>query len=98
MESNLKPSDLVEKWKEFHGPTKVTNFYGHSKDNDFCEFSNFYIHDPFEFEIPSFCHQDWMTEKIVEVCFSEKAIMLCKAALMNDEETFEKIKRAKTPK
>ena len=39
-----------------------------------------------------------MSEKSFEITFSEKAIMLCKAGLMDDEETFEKIIAAKTPK
>jgi len=54
------------------------------------------VHEPFDFAIPPWCgvHGGQETAPIE---FSEKAIMLCKASLMGDAETFARVAAAQTP-
>tara|TARA_B100001989_G_scaffold253119_1_gene238183 strand:+ start:2885 stop:3460 length:576 start_codon:yes stop_codon:yes gene_type:complete len=70
----------------------VVAFYG--EKNSFGEFSNFY-RISHTFTIPEWCGVKASISIPVE--FSEKSIMLCKASLFHDSETFEKIRLAKTP-
>ena len=58
------------------------------------EFSNFYKL-PHTFTIPEWCGVKGGTS--INVIFSEQSIMLCKASLFHDIETFEKIKKARNP-
>ena len=58
-------------------------------------FSNFYRHKPIKFTIPEWCGA--CAGKIVYIDFTEKAIMLCKASLMWDKESFNTILKADTP-
>lgn len=59
-------------------------------DDHFKEFSNWHLHDPFEFELPQNCKREGFTDKIL--CeHSEKALMLSKAALFGDKESFDLI-------
>ena len=75
------------------GQHEVVNFYGHAKGKEFAEFSNFYKHEPFEFVMPDFLpgFAEKETIEAFECEFTEKAIMACKAQLMGDVESFNKI-------
>eukprot|EP00405_Crypthecodinium_cohnii_P018048 CAMPEP_0206451818 /NCGR_PEP_ID=MMETSP0324_2-20121206/19575_1 /ASSEMBLY_ACC=CAM_ASM_000836 /TAXON_ID=2866 /ORGANISM="Crypthecodinium cohnii, Strain Seligo" /LENGTH=617 /DNA_ID=CAMNT_0053921787 /DNA_START=297 /DNA_END=2150 /DNA_ORIENTATION=- len=75
---------------------KITAFYGHGAGNKYREFSNFYW-SPFDFTMPEFarCLEGMPTQIHCE--YSEKAIMLMKAALMGDAESFRKIMQSKEP-
>merc|ERR1712018_559600 len=75
----------------------VIAFYSDRQGNKYREFSNFFGEaPPFEFVLPAFCRrQGWPESWQCE--FSEKAIMLTKAALMGDEEGFAEIKHASKP-
>lgn len=91
--------DLAARWAAMPEQADVVSFYGES-DIWGC-FSNFYSdgHD-FSFVIPQeFFARGMRAEdaRTVKCAFSEKAIMLCKAAVMGDEETFVQIEAAATP-
>ena len=59
-------------------------------------YSNDCDHVAFEFMLPKCCMKPQFKNKpMVMVTFAEKAIQLCKAALMGDEEAFDKIAEAK---
>jgi ribA/ribD-fused uncharacterized protein len=63
-------------------------------------FSNFFWQTPYEFEVPAeFCAVEFAQhERRVQCEFSEKAIMLCKAASMGDKASFFKIAKSSDPK
>jgi len=64
----------------------IIEFYSHNPKYNFCQFSNFY-YSPFEYFLPQFAIGNGFPDKVI--CEnSEKAIMLSKAALMNDQEIF----------
>jgi len=76
----------------------VLGFYGHSAKSPYREFSNFYESgDSFRFELPAFARTEEEFPLAVDCEFSEKAIMLTKAALMGDRETFDRIEVSKSP-
>lgn len=76
---------------------RVIGFYGHRAGAPFREFSNFYVSSaPFRFTLPGFARRDGFPESVL--CeFSEKAIMIVKAALMMDKQSFDEICRARDP-
>lgn len=75
----------------------VIAFYSHRKGNPYREFSNFYEH-AFDYQLPSWKSlQPDYAGTVLRCEFAEKTIMLTKAALMNDLESFEKIAKAGTP-
>ncbi|CAE7871574.1 hypothetical protein AK812_SmicGene43202 [Symbiodinium microadriaticum] len=75
---------------------KVLGFYGHGPASLYREFSNFFESPAFRFRLPLFArHDGW--DEVVSCRFSEKAIMLMKAALMNDKASFDKIKACNKP-
>mmetsp|Transcript_112697 Transcript_112697/g.313527 ORF Transcript_112697/g.313527 Transcript_112697/m.313527 type:complete len:605 (+) Transcript_112697:92-1906(+) len=76
----------------------VLLFHSEREGRQFREFSNFYIDvRPFPFVLPAFAQREGWPESAM--CkFSEKAIMLTKAALMGDKEMFSEIERAGDPK
>lgn len=79
-------------------PQRVIGFYGSARHHKFCEFSNFYDGvPPFDFYLPQCARKPGYLE-FVSCAFSEKAIMLTKAALMDDAETFQKIAESTDPK
>lgn len=91
------PAELFDTWRGTAvGGEAVQLFYGHHDRADDPWFSNFYVHEPFDFAIPPWCgvHGGQETAPIE---FSEKAIMLCKASLMGDAETFARVAAAQTP-
>lgn len=97
VDTRLRPSDLSARWSAtvIADVSEVIPFYGHSKSRGgpFHIFSNFFEHEHITFRVPDCC---WSSEfaarhpqVIRGVCFSEKSIMLCKAALFRDHEAFE---------
>jgi len=92
----ITPSQLRERWSSIEGRVSVVGFYGHSiSKGDIRCFSNFYDQtaEPFDFEVPA-CFRVKLGSSVpwVVPCeFSEKAIMLCKAAVMGDAETYLKL-------
>eukprot|EP00927_Polykrikos_kofoidii_P061957 TRINITY_DN56778_c0_g1_i1.p1 TRINITY_DN56778_c0_g1~~TRINITY_DN56778_c0_g1_i1.p1 ORF type:complete len:224 (+),score=37.13 TRINITY_DN56778_c0_g1_i1:109-780(+) len=69
----------------------------HKENEDYGYFSNWYIHEPYMFEVPEWCRLEGLPTE-VPCAFAEKAIMLCKAGTMGDAEMFVEIIHAKTPK
>jgi ribA/ribD-fused uncharacterized protein len=86
------PSELNNYWKNYNNNLEqIIVFYSHNNGEYKC-FSNFYT-STFDYKIKHGIFKD----KIFSVEFAEKAIMLSKASIMNDTETFSKILNAKTP-
>ena len=77
----------------------VVGFY-EPREGQYRSFSNFFVHAPIDFEVPEACGRDRLVASgrsaIVRITFLEKAIMLCKAAVMDDLESFDAILRAST--
>lgn len=84
-------------------------FYGHNPEKcglNAC-FSNFYSHDTVPFCVPDCCWEQFSRAldsdtifqypRTVNVQFSEKSIMLCKAAVMCDPDRYMDIVKANTP-
>lgn len=93
---------LATRWAALQGERDVVEFYGHSASSgDLACFSNFFDQsgDPFEFEVPpEMCAVELLPgRRIVSCVFSEKAIMLCKAAAMGDMRTYSEISVASRP-
>mmetsp|Transcript_7551 Transcript_7551/g.8708 ORF Transcript_7551/g.8708 Transcript_7551/m.8708 type:complete len:249 (+) Transcript_7551:111-857(+) len=88
----------------------VVTFYGNDfeKQGPKASFSNFYIHEATPFTIPDSCWRplqeklaneglENMPPRTVDVSFSEKSIMLCKAAVMGDVVAYHQIFNAEYP-
>ena len=90
------PAELWDVWRRTPYDRGVLLFYGHHACADEPWFSNFYEHSPFAFAIPPWCGM-YGKQETVPIEFSEKAIMLCKASLMGDKETFASVAAAQTP-
>lgn len=88
----------------------VVTFYGHNYDKmgARASFSNFFIHEEVQFTIPDVCwnkmEQKLQSEgdsqlppRTVMISFSEKSIMLCKAAVFGDKATYLQILNADCP-
>jgi ribA/ribD-fused uncharacterized protein len=88
-------------WKTIDPSSHVVPFYGQNEGKYGC-FSNFYRHASFPFVIPECCRPRELQEAgrsvVVHVSFSEKAIMLCKASIMKDYDTFDLILDARSPR
>lgn len=89
------PEELCARWRTTPNDTGVVLFYGHTASSRWPWFSNFYLHAPVPFRIPTWCGGHGGKEVVVE--FAEKALMLCKASLMADTDTFERIAAADSP-
>ena len=98
--ASLVPQDLTLRWKKglLEKETPVVEFYKH-KTGEYRCFSNFFQHADFVFEVPeAFCAKPLQEAKRRVPCaFSEKAIMLCKAAAMGDLAAFDAIAESTTP-
>ena len=90
------PESLVRTWKDMPHTPDALLFYGHSNKNEYGYLSNFYVHEPFAFEIPAWCGV-YAGCSTAPITFAEKAIMLCKASLMGDTATYARIEAAATP-
>ncbi len=94
LQRRKRPSQLQTLWRNVNSEgltLPVIPFYGHNSGTYSC-FSNFF-RSPFDFTIPKCC---CATPRIMRVEFGEQAIMACKAAVMNDWESYEKISRSNT--
>mmetsp|Transcript_36575 Transcript_36575/g.72442 ORF Transcript_36575/g.72442 Transcript_36575/m.72442 type:complete len:300 (+) Transcript_36575:83-982(+) len=90
--ATLCPIDLVARWSSLSSAQEVTGFYGHSH-GAYRSFSNFYMHGPISFKVPEHCWDPaWAAAfklpREVRIEFSEKSIMLCKAALFRDAKAY----------
>ena len=98
--AGLVPRDLALRWKKglLAEETPVLEFYKH-KAGDYRCFSNFFQHADFVFEVPeAFCAKPMEeAQRRVRCAFSEKAIMLCKAAGMGDLAAFDAIAESTIP-
>ena len=97
--NGVTPTDLAARWAAMPEQAEVVAFFGEGEAWG-C-FSNFYSngHD-FEFVVPQELFAAGFrtqTERTVKCAFAEKAVMLCKAAVMGDDETFALIVAASTP-
>ena len=90
----ITTQNLIKTWSKIPGEHHVIAFYLEKHPLYGC-FSNFYRHYPFIFTIPDWC--GLMAGFQTKIEFSEKAIMLCKASLMNDPNSFNKILVANNP-
>ena len=75
---------------------EIIEFYGHNESKSYHQFSNFYI-SPFQYQLPNFINFDDYLNNNYYCESSEQAIMLSKAALMNDKYTFDMILKTKDP-
>jgi ribA/ribD-fused uncharacterized protein len=102
------PSSLRERWKTMKESNAVIAFYGDKIGKPWREFSNFYQRQGhgYDFTVPSelfeLSNMNEQTKQsfsptVVHCDFSEKAIMLCKAAVMGDAQSYAKIVAATTP-
>lgn len=79
------------------GEAHVLPFYSDRVGKEYREFSNFFSEmPPYEFTLPDYATSD-ECPRTVTVQFSEKAIMLVKAALFKDVAKFKAILHADTP-
>ena len=97
-----RPWILQERWRAMGPREDIIAFYGHGEQmGELALFSNFYDQSscPFDFCVPfAFCSCDMSeAERTVRCGFSEKAIMLCKAAAMGDIGTYREIVNAGNP-
>ena len=83
------------RWRGTAAASGVVLFYGHTEAAQQPWFSNFYQHPPIRFVIPEWCGVHGGKETVVS--FSEKSLMLCKASLMGDTDTFHAIEVSDTP-
>jgi len=96
---------LKSRWQSM-GPRKdIIDFYSHHWNSmgEWAVFSNFFVQGQwpgaFDFQVPlAFCACDISEQERVVTCdFSEKAIMLCKAAASGDMNTYRMIAKAERP-
>mmetsp|Transcript_110370 Transcript_110370/g.276321 ORF Transcript_110370/g.276321 Transcript_110370/m.276321 type:complete len:250 (+) Transcript_110370:53-802(+) len=82
---------------ERRGGEVVIGFYGHSPSKKYSEFSNFFWQRrPYDFVLPSFAQREGF-QGSVSCHFSEKAIMVSKAAMMNDRRVFHQMLQCDSP-
>ena len=98
----MTPDKLREMWTNQSGRRSVIGFYGHKGDRTGYEcFSNFFDQTdcPFDFVVPRevFAFPVDERDRMVKCTFSEKSIMLYKAAVMGDRDSYKKIAEATTP-
>jgi len=100
----ITSQDLNNLWQNFRAAglvRPIIEFYSHVTGAFVC-FSNFYQHEPFTFTIPEFCGRALLEQagrqSTVQIQYSEKAIMLCKASLMQDYQAYDQILAASSPR
>eukprot|EP00928_Gymnodinium_smaydae_P064839 TRINITY_DN48098_c0_g1_i1.p1 TRINITY_DN48098_c0_g1~~TRINITY_DN48098_c0_g1_i1.p1 ORF type:complete len:247 (-),score=62.92 TRINITY_DN48098_c0_g1_i1:90-785(-) len=100
--AGVTPAALRRRWSELEGVQDVIGFYGHgTRAGEHRCFSNFFdqSNEPFEFVVPEAlcaCAID-EEDRNVSCEFSEKAIMLCKAAAMGDRRSYDSIRKCTSP-
>ena len=104
--SEMTPAELRAFFAAYKQPSTndafpTLEFYGHSH-GPHRSFSNFFEHEPFAFTVPAACNRDALLAagrpETVSVTYTEKAIMLCKAALMGDFACYDQIATADDPR
>merc|ERR1712216_985205 len=102
--AELRPEDLSSRWAKLTWEHHVIQFKGSEERQKVTPlrcFSNFYDEDAFIFELPAgICAPGLQIEdedRSIRCDFSEKAIMLCKAAAMGDTPSYKQIAVAETP-
>mmetsp|Transcript_40577 Transcript_40577/g.69235 ORF Transcript_40577/g.69235 Transcript_40577/m.69235 type:complete len:306 (-) Transcript_40577:1135-2052(-) len=105
--TGVTPETLLEQWREQHERVRVIAFYQDRKGNPWREFSNFYRQNGcnFDFLLPLElleiagigANRRELFPPTVNCDFSEKAMMLCKAAVMGDDVRYAAIANADTP-
>lgn len=89
----LRPSELSAYWATFPSSIRVLPFYGQTnRQTGFL--SNFYP-SPFKYRLPP--NSLVCPGKVLVAKHAEQAIMLSKAALFGDMETFDRIRRCSSP-
>jgi hypothetical protein len=103
------PATLLERWHQQREPVGgIIAFYQDRKGNQWREFSNFYQRKGHSFDFVLLLElleiagvsdkEKRFFEPVVHCDFSEKAIMLCKAAVMGNATYYAKIAASETPK
>ena len=97
----MTKAELSQRWRQLGRPAGVCGFY--STSGQFALFSNFFEHEPVEFDIPECCgaaqlHASGRHSPRLRFTFAEKAIMLCKASAMADYVTYDAIRATTAPK
>eukprot|EP00966_Prymnesium_polylepis_P009290 214495-Prymnesium_polylepis.1 len=98
----MTAAELSQRWKRAGAkPRSVVGFYGHTHGR-YASFSNFFEHAAVEFTIPECCgaaalRASGRPSSGYRFTFSEKPIMLCKAAAMRDYATFDAVERSRYP-
>ena len=98
---DITAADLLVEWKALQVQDDVVEFYGDKQGDHRC-FSNFFeeLDVAFDFVVPEEVIAPGLgpLQRTVKCHFSEKAIMLCKAAAMGDKKAYEAIVVATSPK
>jgi ribA/ribD-fused uncharacterized protein len=102
--AELRPDDLSSRWSKLTWKHHVIAFKGSEERQNATPlrcFSNFYDEETFIFELPAGICAPGMhiadQDHFIRCDFSEKAIMLCKAAAMGDALSYKQIVVAQTP-
>lgn len=103
LSSEILPNEVPGYWENlsfFGWQLPTVEFYSH-KTGPHCCFSNFYKHEHFNFTVPESCGRAELIatgrSSTVACAFSEKAIMLCKAAAMGDYASYDEIVHSSSP-
>ena len=100
----LSPEKLQTKWASYPmGAYDVVLFQtGDYPEQEKSVFSNFFISPVFEFCVPDWCNAQWLLEKRRRIQVAadngEKLLVLCKAALMKDLSSFDKVLKVRSPR
>ena len=101
----ITPMKLSQTWQSHPpGPRQVVFFFDRATTSPtyLYRLSNWFVSPPFDFTIPELCGQAWIQENDlplqVQITCGEQALMLCKAALMRDAITFQRILAAESPR
>lgn len=90
----MRPDKLEQIWSSYPDKILVIGFYSHNS-SEYRTFSNFFQHDPVPYEIPECCGKLELISSGRSSSFTftcgEKAIMLCKACVMGDFDTYDAI-------
>ena len=101
---SMTPSKLRQWWaSQPEGPQEVVFFFDEATTAPYLyRLSNWFISTTFSFDVPEICNADWLRlqgmHTQVSITCGEQALMLCKAALMKDLNTFQRILDAKSPR
>jgi len=83
--------------QQLHSSTRCRVLAFHKENERHGHFSNWFEHEAFQFDVPLWCRLPDMPDSI-PVVNSEIAIMLCKAGLFGDRETYTSLRSVRFPK